>query len=243
MPIYALATIPLIRNLRDSVSDFNQIWYADDASGAGRITRLREWWDQLNSLGPKFGYFTNTCKTWLVTKENCLSTTVEAFADTDVKVTSEGRPYLGAALGTEEYIQEFVTNKVQQWAGELEQLATITRSQPHAAHAAFTHGMISKGTYLTRTMPGIGPNLLPLETIRIKLIPALTGRPPPNQTERDFVALPARLGGIAMMNPTQTTDTEFLSSTKITEALTEAILHQVFQYPEEVVAHQLQAKN
>ena len=139
--------------------------YADDASGAGRITTLREWWDQLNSLGPKFGYFTNACKTWLVTKENCLSTAVEAFADTDVKVTSEGRPYLGAALGTEEYIQEFVTNKVQQWAGELEQLATIARSQPHAAHAAFTHGMISKWTYLTHTMPGIGPNLLPLETI------------------------------------------------------------------------------
>ena len=167
MPMYALATIPLIRNLRDSVSD--------------------------------------------------------------VKVTSEGRPYLEAALDTEEYIHEFVTNKVQQWARELEQLATIVRSQPHAAHAAFTNGMISKWTYLTRTMPGIGPNLLPLETIiRTKLIPALAGRPPPNQTERDLFALPARLGGIAMMNPTQATDTEFLYSSKITEALTEAILHQVF---------------
>ena len=112
MPMYALATIPLIRNLKDNVSDVNQVWYADDASGAGKITRLREWWDQLNSLGPKYGYFTNACKTWLVTKKNHLSSATEAFADTDVKVTSEGRPYLGAALGTEEYIQEFVTNKV-----------------------------------------------------------------------------------------------------------------------------------
>ena len=180
MPMYALATIPLIRNLKDSVSDVNQVWCADDASGAEKITRLWEWWDQLNSLGPKYGYFTNACKTWLVTKKNRLSSATEAFADTDVKVTSEGRPYLGAALGTEEYIQEFVTNKVQHLAGELEHLATIAHSQPHAAHAAFTHGMTSKWTYLTRTMPGIGPNLLPLETIiRTKLIPALTGRPPP----------------------------------------------------------------
>ena len=194
------------------MSDVNQIWHADDAAGAGRIIRLHKWSDQLNSLGPKFGYFTNACKTWLVTKENCLSTAVEAFADTDVKVTSTGRPYLGAALGTEEYIQEFVTNKVQQWTGELEQLATISHSQPHAAHAAFTHGMTSKWTYLTRTMSGIGPNLLPLETIiKTKLIPALTGRPPPNQTERDLFALPARLGDIAMMNPTQAKDTEVLS--------------------------------
>ena len=140
-------------------------------------------------------------------------------------------------------MQAFVTDKVQQWAGELEQLATIARSQPHAVHAAFTHGITSKWTYLTRTMPGIGPNLLPLELIiRSKLIPALTGRPPPNELERDLLALPARLGGIALANPIQATDTEFLSSTRITEALKEAILQQDFQYTDEVIAHQLEAK-
>ena len=95
--------------------------------------------------------------------------------------------------------------------------------------------MTSKWTYLTRTMPGIGPNLLPLETIsRTKLIPALTGRPPPNETEQYLFALPARLGGIAMTNPT---------STKITEALTEATLHQDSQYSEKVVDCQLEAKS
>ena len=82
MPMYALATIPLIRNLKNSVSDISQVWYADDASGAGKITRLCEWWDQLNALGPKFGYFTNASKTWLVTKENCLSTAANIFTDT-----------------------------------------------------------------------------------------------------------------------------------------------------------------
>ena len=177
----------------------------------------------------KYGYFTNASKTWLVSKEDCLSSAAAAFADTDVKVTSEGRPYLGA--GTEEYIQAFVTDKVQQWAGELEQLATIACTQPHPAHAALTHEMTSKWTYLIRTTPGIGPNLLPLEVvIRTKLTPALTGRPPPNDTEQDLLALPARLGGIALVNPTQATDTEFLSSTKITEALKEAIIQQDFQY-------------
>lgn len=44
------------------------------------------------ALGSKFGYFTNVSKTWLVTKENYLSTALDSFADTDVKVTSEGRP-------------------------------------------------------------------------------------------------------------------------------------------------------
>ena len=80
-----------------------------------------------------------------------------------VKVTTEGRPYLGAALGTEEYVQAFVSDKVRQLTGELEQLVTITHSQPHAAHATFTHGMTGKWTYPTRTMPDVGPSLSPLE--------------------------------------------------------------------------------
>ena len=94
----------------------------------------------------------------------------------------------------------------------------------------------------TRTMPSIGSNLLPLEMIiRTKLTPALTGRPPPNDLDRDL-ALPARLGGIALVNPTQGTDTDFLSSVKITEALKDAIIQQDFQYSGEVVAQQLEAK-
>ena len=243
MPMYALATLPLIKNLNHALSDINQVWYADDASAAGKITRLREWWNQIETQGPKYGYFANAIKTWLVTKENCLSEATAAFTDTEVKVTSVGRPYLGAALGTDEYTQSLVESKVQQWSKEIEHLATIAYTQPHAAHAAFTHGMTSKWSYLTRTIPDIGPLLQPLEAIiRTKLAPALTSRPPPNDTERKLLALPARLGGIALSNPIQATDTEFLASTKITEPLKNAILQQHFQYTDEVVADQLKAK-
>ena len=92
-------------------------------------------------------------------------------------------------------------------------------------------GLTSKWTYLTCTMPGTGPLLLPSEAIiRTKLTFALTGRLPPNDAERDLLALPAKLGGIALGNPMHATDTEFLSSTKITEALKEAILQQDFEY-------------
>ena len=83
---------------------------------------------------------------------------------------------------------------------------------------------------------------LNLAVIRTKLAPALTSRPPPNDTERELLALPARLGGIALSNPIQATDTEFLASTKITEPLKNAILQQNFQYTDEVVADQLKAK-
>jgi len=61
-------------------------------------------------------------------------------------------------------------------------------------------------------MHGIGPSLFPLEMIiRTEPTPALTGRPPPSEMEHDLLALAARPGGIALINPTQATDNEFHS--------------------------------
>ena len=111
-------------------------------------------------------------------KENCLDSATTAFACTTVNVTSEGRPYLGAALGTEDYMQSFVANKVQGWADELELLSIIAQSQPHAAHAAFTHGMTSKWSYLTRTMPNLGHCLSPREAVIRTPAHRQTTRPP-----------------------------------------------------------------
>ena len=243
MPMYALATIPLIRKLKDKVSEVNQVWYADDASGAGEINSQKDWWDHLNTLGPMYGYYTNADKTWLVTKKDLYHKAETVFEGTGVQITTECRPYLGVPLGTEGYAQSFLSNKVKQWNEELNLLATIAHTQPHAAYAAFTHRMTSKWSYLSRSMMDASTCLQPIEhTIRMKLIPALTGRPPPNDIERDLLALPARLGGISLANPTQATTTEFLTSNKITEALQTAIVQQDFQYTSETVAIQLEAK-
>ena len=51
MPMYAIATIPLIKKLQCAVDDVNQVWYADDASVAGKISRRRQWWNLLSSQG------------------------------------------------------------------------------------------------------------------------------------------------------------------------------------------------
>ena len=55
---------------------------------------------------------------------------------------------------------------------ELKQLSTIAKTQPHAAFAAYTHGLKNKWSYLSRIMPDIGPRLQALEDIlRSDLIP------------------------------------------------------------------------
>ena len=110
MSLYALATIPLITHL-GSISDVKQVWYADDACAAGRITTLRRWWDDLQSSGPKFGYYANARKTWLITKEQHLPQARELFQNSEVNITSQGHPYLGTALGSEEFCDQFGKKK------------------------------------------------------------------------------------------------------------------------------------
>ncbi len=54
-------------------------------------------------------------------------------------------------------------------------LAEIATSQPHAAYAAFVHGLSSRRTYLSRTIPGVSDLFQPLEdAIHQVFIPAKT---------------------------------------------------------------------
>ncbi len=55
MPLYALATTPLISRL-DVAEDLKQVWYADDASASGNLNSIRSWWDELSNVGPAYGY-------------------------------------------------------------------------------------------------------------------------------------------------------------------------------------------
>jgi len=81
------------------------------------------------------------------------------------------------------YIQEFVDDKVAGWSEEIIQLAKFAQVQPHAAYAAFTHGLSSHWLYVCRTIPNISRLLQPLEDkIRLVLIPALIGCSSPSDT-------------------------------------------------------------
>ena len=112
----AVATIPLIKKLPDSVT---QVWYADDATALGSVSCLREWWDALARVGPLYGYYSNAAKTWLIAKESCHADAISAFEGTNVNVTCIGRPCTrtleppwGLCM---EYANNFVSEKVDQW--------------------------------------------------------------------------------------------------------------------------------
>ncbi len=153
MPLYALATIPLINHL-SNIPETKQVWYADDASVTGQLSSIRRWWDTIK------GY---NAKTWLVTKERHLSHARELFQDTPVNITAQGRPYLGTALGSNEFCDQYMAKKVGQWSDELLVLTDMATTKPLATYAAFIHGFVHKFTRLLRTMPCKDNLLQPLE--------------------------------------------------------------------------------
>ena len=241
MAMYAVAISPLIRRLEDE--GVKQVWFADDATAGGELSHLRTWWDRIVDLGPEYGYHPNAFKTWLIVKESKLEEASAIFRETGVNITAEGKRHLGAALGTPVFVESYVQQKVAGWAREVERLSSIAATQPQAAYAALTHGLISKWTYLSRTVPNIEDLFKPLEdVIRNLFLPAITGQNAFSDDDRDLMALPARLGGLGIIDPSHQTTTHYKSSEKITAPLASLILLQSQHYPPEAKEEQTRAK-
>ena len=137
------------------------------------------------------------------------------------------RKYLGAALGSKTFTEEYVSQKVQEWTRQILKLSEVAIFQPHAAHAAYVHGLSYRWSYLIRTISDIEDLLQPLEnTIHQHFIPALTGRPPCSSSERDLLSLPTRLGGLSIRDPSEAAAECFRSSERITAPLVALIITQ-----------------
>jgi len=138
MAIYALVVVPLIRRLRTAVPEASQVWFADDATAVGTLQTLKSWWQALSSQGPDYGYFPNALKTVLIVKPHLLSVAGTLFDGTNVKITDQGQRHLGAALGSRDFAEDYVSKKVCSWTAEVSTLADIAANRPHAAYCAFT---------------------------------------------------------------------------------------------------------
>ena len=222
--LYALGTVPLIREA--STAGTIQSWYADDATSAGFLRRIRTWLSILIDRGSKYGYNINPSKSVLLVKPRFLELARELFANTGVDIRTDGYRHLGAGLGTDQFCSEYVSQKVASWCNEIHVLAKYAASQPQAAYAVFTHALRHKWSFLARTMPAISDLLVPLEqAIRLIFLPALTGRQAPGESERMMLSLPCRNGGLGLIIPTGLSS-QYSASVSITKPLVERLLKQ-----------------
>ena len=82
----------------ESDTSMKHVAFADDLSGAGDLTNVRRWWDNIVIYGPKLGYNPNAAKSWLIVKPETEEMAREIFRGTRIKITIEGRKYLGGFI-------------------------------------------------------------------------------------------------------------------------------------------------
>ena len=141
MASFAIAVRPWIDRLMTRTAQATQIWFADDAASGGKLQAERRWWDALLRLGPLFSYHVNVLKSWLLVEPENLQEATTIFADTGLKITTDGIWYLGAPLSDPSFRESFVTEKVLNWKNELHHLAEIATAQPHLAFCALMQGL------------------------------------------------------------------------------------------------------
>ena len=100
-----------------------------------------------------------------MTKQRHFDEASNMFAGSGVNVTLDSRPYFGAVMGSQDYIEKYVSSKVRAWSSSINILSDIAKSQPQAAFSALTHSLLSKRTYLSCVVPDISHLLVPLDDV------------------------------------------------------------------------------
>ena len=232
MSVYAIAIIPLMLMVLEITSNSSEMLaYADDFTAGGTIESLKYWWDTLCKLGPKFGYYPQASKTWLIVKDAYVKKSNEIFKNSSIQTTSTGQRHLGAVIGTTEYKQEYMNEKITTWIEEIRMLSEIAKTEPQSAYICFTSGFKHKITYYMRTIPNISHLLQKIDDVILaNFIPAITGGKNVSEIERKLLSLPVKLGGLGIPIFSEICETEYWNSLIITENLRNNIIQQNRQY-------------
>ena len=228
MPVYAVGLLPLIACLISDadVDPVKHEAFADDLAGGGSIIRLKSWWTSVKTNGKFVGYYVEPTKSWLTVKEEFYAQAVELFADEDIKITVEGRKHLGAAIGSVNYKNQFVNEKVDIWINEIAVLAKIALTDPHAAYSCFTHGYQQKFNFVMRTVPDISNELYRLDEAIDKFVSNLFYGHTVSEFLRNMVSLPVKFGGLGISIPSKLTDAQYIASRRINASLIAGIVEQ-----------------
>ena len=187
-------------------------------------------WNTIEHYGPKYGYYPQASKTWIIVKPDHFKKAKEIFADTEIKITTKGKKHLGVVIGDAEYRESFMIDEINIWLADLTTLVKIAIIAPHEAYTCFTAGYKHKLNYYMRTIPNIGSHLKKVDDlITTLLIPSMTGGIFPKEIERRIFSLPPSMGGLGITIFREVSKKEFQNSNELTKSLQNDIVNQTSQ--------------
>jgi len=221
MFLYAVGTLPLIRRLKNP-KQWTQMWYADDASVCGELSRMLDWFKLLLDYGPAYGYYPNPAKCCLVVDNKFVPEATAIFGHLGIKIVTS-HCFLGGFIGDSDSSMKFVTEKVQKLVSSVRNLSEIAVSQPQAAYAAMTKSQQCEWIYLQCVLPNCATFFAPLEhTILTRFLPALFGCEV-SQLEQQMFSLPVHWGGLGLSMPSVSASLNFSASQCATQVIVKAI--------------------
>ena len=154
---YVLGILALIKFLLEFINlnemDAKEVTFADKFFVAVNLNSIKDCWDKLTAMGPKYGYFPKPTKSYLIVKEKKLIEAQNLFTDLRGNITAEGKRYLGAFIGSTEYRDKYVKNLGKDWDNQptynfVNDCRNATASRLHG-------GFKRKLNYFLRTIPNI----------------------------------------------------------------------------------------
>ena len=162
-----------------------------------------------------------------------------SFGQTSINISTQGQKRLGAALGSRSYLEEYVSEKVNDWVGQVVKLAEFAAPQPQACYAAYTFGLKLKWTYYLRTLSDIEELPEPLKrAISDVLIPSITVHTC-TTSKRELLALLVRKGGLGLENPVERARFEHPMCLQVTAPLVAQIVSQAHEPPDDALIRSL----
>ena len=74
MEAYVLGILPLIKLLLEFINlnemNAKEVAFANNFSVTGSLDIIKDYWDKLTAVGPKYGYFPKPTKPYLLVKKN-----------------------------------------------------------------------------------------------------------------------------------------------------------------------------
>jgi hypothetical protein len=225
MVLYGLSLTPLAEAIRHSVPTAVQPWYADDSAMVGPIPSIATAQRLLLQLGPRRGYFPEPEKSILISKPDTAPTDLAELTEFNFN-HSHGHRYLGGFIGSGAEEANWVDPQIAHWVDGIIALSKVARRYPQTAYAGLVHSLQAEWQYLQRVTPHIGPAFAPLESAisEIFLPTLLDATVSEVALLRPLLALPVRLGGIGLPDPTTTCDSSYSASYVITSLLQETLM-------------------
>ena len=68
-----------------------EVVFADGFSAAGSLNSIKDYWNKLTVIGPKYDYFRKPMKSYLIVKESKLMEAQKLFAYSRVNIIADGK--------------------------------------------------------------------------------------------------------------------------------------------------------